>query len=66
MHISCIHHLVIGPILADLIGLTFCHFCQVQLNREKTNLFFSQFSLQLAISLSEVTGQLMERVGSAS
>jgi len=39
----------------------FLSFLSVQLNRED-KLFFSRFSLQLAVSLNEVTGQLMERV----
>jgi hypothetical protein len=37
----------------------------MQLNREKANFFFLILP-KLAVSLNEVTGQLMEQVGSAS
>jgi len=66
MHISCIHHFMIGPILTDLIGPTFCYFCQSSCTEKNDKLFFSLYSLLLAVSLNEVTGQIMERVGSAS
>ena len=44
----------------------FLSFLSVQLNREKTTFFFTDFPYKMAASLKEVTGQLMERVGSAS
>jgi hypothetical protein len=43
MHISCVHHFVIGPILADLIGPTFCHFCQCSCTEKRQTFFFPIF-----------------------
>ena len=72
MHIWCIHHFVFGPILADLIRPTFCHFCQSS-RTEKTQTFFfpifptigcisqrSDWSAHGACRLCKLTGQYTE------
>jgi hypothetical protein len=67
-----VHHFVMGPILADLIGPTFCHFYLCSWTVKRQTCFFpifptigciaqwSEWSAHGACSLCELTGQYLE------
>ena len=72
IHIPYIHHFVIGPILADLIGPTFCHLRLCSWTEKRETFFFpifptigsitqqSDWSAHGACRLCELTGQYTE------